>query len=85
MDSRTRRLLTSLDAYLEHPPKGAPDTLISQLKETQEMVSAPIFSEESPGEKDAREIAEKNMPPELYEQMYPDETGTDDAQVGVLQ
>lgn len=84
MDARTANLLQSLQGYLEHPPPGVPEQLISEMNNMHEMLSAPRYSEESPGEQSAREAAQKTMPSDVYERMYGDDSESSDSDVGVF-
>jgi hypothetical protein len=59
MDARTRRVVQALDAYLQAPPPGTPQKLLGELENAANMLDAPRLTEESPGEKSAREIAEQ--------------------------
>lgn len=81
MDSRTLKLMNNIDAYLEHPPPGVPDQLVEQITNTKEMLSAPMFSGESPGERESREVAEATMPPDVSDEYN---GVTDNNNVGVL-
>lgn len=65
MDSRTRRLVQQIDAYMENPPPGAPEQLLSSAEELKDKLTAPIYDNESPGEKAAREVAEKALPEDV--------------------
>lgn len=73
MDARTQRLLASIQGYLDNPPPGLPEQLVDQITSTQEMLTAPRYSEESPGERSAREAAERTMPEDVYNEMYADQ------------
>ncbi len=58
MDAKLNRLLRELDSYLNDPPIDTPPDLLVQLESAKDMLEAPRYSEESPGERSAREIAE---------------------------
>ncbi len=77
MDSRTHRLLTSINDYIDNPPPGVPQQLMQEIETAKEMLSAPLYSQESPGEQEAREVAKETMPEDAYEQMYPDDVTTE--------
>lgn len=74
MDARTIKLMNSIDDYLDHIPSGVPDQIVQQMQNTKDMLSAPIYSGESPGERAAREVSEANMPEEVSEE-YNDNAG----------
>ena len=86
MDTSTTKILNAIDAYLEHPPHGAPEQIVDYLGDMREMLSAPRLSEESPGERSAREVAEATMPEEVSEEYYSnDSMESDNSDVGVFQ
>lgn len=82
MDARTHRLLSDIQAYIEEPPKGLPEELLGNLKELTEQLEAPRYSEESPGEKSAREVAKDSMDPGVFKEYYP-EGVSEENEVGV--
>lgn len=84
MDSQTRKLMQSIDAYLENPPREVPEQLIQTITDTREMLSAPLYSEESPGEREAREVGEQAMPEDMANQYYEDGTEQVNNNVGVF-
>lgn len=85
MDSRTLKLLNSIDSYLENPPPGAPEQLMQEISNIREMASAPRFTGESPGERVAREVSESTMPPEVAAEYNNDPTEQPSEDVGVFQ
>ena len=59
MEAKEARLVQSIQAYLEDPPRDTPEQLLDNLGAVAEMFEAPRYSEETPGEKSAREVAEE--------------------------
>lgn len=84
MDARSRKLLSQIDMYLETPPPGIPDQLISSITDLREMITAPRFAGESPGEREAREVSEQTMPDDTSEEYYSNDTKTSNENVGVF-
>lgn len=83
MDAARKKLLSAIEAYEETTRGRVPDALKEQISDFKETITAPIYSQESPGERVAREVSEANMPPDVAEQYF-DETETGDADRGVL-
>lgn len=87
MDSRTAKLLQQVNAYLESPPHGVPDQLVEQITNTRDMLQAPRYTDESPGQREAREVAEAHMPEEVAKKYFGGQSQEEaqSANVGVLQ
>lgn len=81
MDARTAKVYQALDSFMEVNGASLPDELKEQLTRTKDMLSAPLYSPESPGEEAARQVSEANMPDELSEEYYKDNP---DVNVGVF-
>lgn len=72
MDAATLRLIQALDAYLEYPRgRGIPNQLKDNVEDLRTMLNAPKYTEESPGEREAREVAAQAMPDDLLDSYYP--------------
>jgi hypothetical protein len=87
MDARTRRFLTALDEYINNdgePRTDLPEPLLESLVDLKEMVEAPRYSQESPGEREAREVAEEHMPEEVVNELYSEDDESSDENIGVL-
>lgn len=84
MDARSLKLLSQIDTYLETPPPGVPDQLISSIQDLREMITAPRYSEETPGEREAREVAEQTMPDDTSDEYYSHEDESQGENVGVF-
>jgi hypothetical protein len=59
--------------------------MLESMTELKEMITAPRYSQESPGEREAREVAEKTMPEGIPEQYYSDDGESENSDVGVFQ
>lgn len=59
MDATTQRLVEALQAFHEVNGKTAPEPVLDALSEVENMLVAPRYGPESPGEKEAREVSEK--------------------------
>ncbi len=84
MDARSLKLLSQIDTYLETPPPGVPEQLISSIQDLREMITAPRFSGESPGEQEAREVSEQTMPQDTSDEYYSNESESQNENVGVF-
>lgn len=85
MDARSRKLLSQIDTYLETPPPGVPEQIISSIQDLREMITAPRFSEESPGEREAREVSEQTMPQDTSEEYYSNDMESQNENIGAFQ
>lgn len=66
-DAATMRLLEALDHYKEFHSRRAPQDLLDQVTEVTDMLRAPRYAGETPGERAAREVAEDHAPADVLQ------------------